>query len=146
MLPSPVVVALGDAVAGISVPGASVRSVVALGDDVAMSSVIGAALIDGEIVISTTRPSAGDVVPLGDVVRNSVRFVALKDGEIVAEPLLVGVIVTVGVIVSPSKVPFNVGTNVSCPEHNEIASTKKQTSRYAAPVSLQLPVIIFIYG
>jgi hypothetical protein len=150
MLPSPVVVALGDVVTGTSVsgevlPGPSVRSVVALGDDVVNTSVIGMALTDGEIVISATRLSVGDVVPLGnDVAGTSVRLETLSDGEAVAVLSLVGVMVTVGVIVSPSKVAFDVGTYVSCPETNETPSAKKQTRRYAAPVSLQLPVIIFI--
>jgi hypothetical protein len=74
-----------------------------------------------------------------------VKGAILTDGEIISVLVSVGVMVTSGVVVSPSNVSCDVGTNVSCSEDINTPSAKKQTSRYAAPVSLQFPVIVLIW-
>lgn len=137
MLPPSVLVSLGDVVAGISVPaetlpGPSVRiNVVALGEPVIS--------VSGEVL-----PSVKDVAALGDAVARSPMIGAvMTDGEDVVVLVPVGVGVTVGVLVSTLKVAIDVGAYVCCAEDNKTPSAKKQTSRYAAPGSLHLAVIMF---
>jgi hypothetical protein len=100
MLPPSVAVSLGNVVAGISVsgevlPGPSVRNVVALG----------AVLKDGQLVISVlgdVLPSVRDVAALGDTVLRIPRIVAaVTDCEVSAVLVPVGVMMTVGMLVSP---------------------------------------------